>query len=163
MIKREPPEAPDPALFLLMNVAGPSRRGVSTRKRGESRYERDLLALLDQLSPNELDGVETLFTHRADTGKQLSDQDVATSDLLQQARALAALNQDRVLAERIATGDPDEFGLEFQRPPIVEAPRVAVPRPTWRRRWALVSKISRRFRVHSRTAIRRNGNEQPMR
>ena len=150
-----------------MNVAGPSRRvyplgGDATRERVESTYEQDLLALLDQLGLDELDEMETFFTQRASAGHQLSDHDIAMYDLLQQARALVAFNEDRILAERVTAGQ-DEVGLEFQRPPTVEAPRVVVPQSTWRRCWASVSKIGQRFRIHSRTATRQNENEQPAR
>ena len=116
-----------------MNVAGPSRRvypfgGDAARERVESTYEQDLMGLLDQLGLDELDEMETFFTHRASAGHRLSDHDVAMNDLLQQARALAAFNEDRILAQQIAAGE-DGFGLEPQRPPRVEAPRVAVPQP----------------------------------
>lgn len=85
-----------------MNVAGPSRVPSGRRERVESTYEEDLLGLLRELNLDEIDQMQTFFTH---TGDRLSDHDIAMNDLLQQARALAVVNQDRVLAQRIAAGE----------------------------------------------------------
>lgn len=103
-----------------MSVAGPSRASSSGRlgQRGrvESTYEEDLLGLLGNLSLDEMDEMQAFFTRAG----PLSDHDVAMNDLLQQARALAVLNQDILLAQRIADGE--DVGVVAQRP-------VAVPRP----------------------------------
>lgn len=106
-----------------MNVAGPSRArpsGQLAPGRVESTYEEDLLEILSQLSLDEMDEMETFFTHRSLAGNQLSDHDMAMNDLLQQARALAVFNQDRVLAQMIAAGE--DVGVEQrlgQRPGVV--------------------------------------------
>jgi hypothetical protein len=104
-----------------MNVAGPSRvpssGRLAPRGRVESTYEEDLLELLSQLSLDEMDEMQTFFTHRTRAGDPLSDHDMAMNDLLQQARALAVFNQDRVFAQRIAAGE--DIGVEqrlAQRP-----------------------------------------------
>lgn len=121
-----------------MNVAGPSRRvpppgRLAPRERVESTYEEDLLELLNQLSIDEMDEMQTFFTLRSSAGVPLSDHEVAMNDLLQQVRTLAVFNQDRILAQQIATGE--DVGVEFQRP-AVQAPRhvppVAVARPDGR-------------------------------
>jgi len=104
-----------------MNVAGPSRASSSaTRRRVESTYEEDLLGLLAQLDAEEMDEIQSFFTHRSRAGQPLSDHDIAMSDVLQQARALAIFDQDRALAQRIAAGE--DVGVE-QRP--VQTPAVA--------------------------------------
>ncbi|KAG9311554.1 hypothetical protein JVU11DRAFT_7759 [Chiua virens] len=109
-----------------MSVAGPSRvraPGRLARESITSTYEDDLQGLLNQLSLDEMDEMETFFTQRASAGERLSDHDLAMNDLLQQARALAFFNEDRILAERIANGEDVE-----------EAPRVPViPRATGNR------------------------------
>ena len=68
--------------------------------------------------------MQTFFMRRTRGGDPLSDHDVAMTDLLQQARALAVSNQDRELAQRIAAGE--HVGVN-QRP--VPTPGAAVPRP----------------------------------
>ena len=108
-----------------MDVAGPSRVPASfgqsaPGERIESAYEEDLLGLLSRLSPDEMDEMQTLFAHRIQAGDPLSDHDIAMNDLLQQARALAVFDQDRVVAQGIATeevaGVEQELG---QRPGAV--------------------------------------------
>ena len=91
-----------------MDVAGPSRAPASSGQlapgeRVESTYEEDLLGLLNHLSLDEMDEMQTLFAHRIRAGDPLSDHDIAMNDLLQQARALADFDQDRVVAQSIAT------------------------------------------------------------
>ena len=110
-----------------MNVAGPSRVPASGRLapggRVESTYEDDLLGLLSQLSLDEMDEMETFFAFRMRAGEPMSDHDVAMNDLLQQARALALFDQDRVLAQRIAAGeDVDVDQRPVQRPGAVPQP-----------------------------------------
>ena len=68
----------------------------------QSTYEEDLLGLLDQLSPDEIDDIQTFFAHRMQIGLPSSDHDVAMIHLLQQVRGLAEINEDRALAQRIA-------------------------------------------------------------
>lgn len=117
-----------------MNVAGPSRPSgrLTQRENVESTYEQDLLGLLDQLSLDEIDEMQTFFTRRTGAGEPLSDHDSAMNDLLQQARALAVVNEDRMLAQRIAAGE-DDIGVEFQRPAIVQTAPLAVPQPNTHR------------------------------
>jgi len=110
-----------------MNIAGPSRAsssgagGLAPRGRVENTYEEDLLGLLAQLNPDEMDEMQTFF---ARAGEPLSDHDIAMNDLLQQARALAVFNQDWALAQRVAAGE--DVGGE-QRP--VQTPGMVQPRP----------------------------------
>ncbi|KAG8216599.1 hypothetical protein J3R82DRAFT_6785 [Butyriboletus roseoflavus] len=112
-----------------MNVAGPSRvppaGRLAPRGRVESTYEDDLLGLLSQLSLDEMDEMQMFFTHRTRGGDPLSDHDVAMNDLLQQARALAVFDQDRVLAQRIAAGEDPSTGVNQVRTPA----GATVPRP----------------------------------
>lgn len=100
------------ALSSPMNVAGPSSRlsiGRFTRgERVDSTYEQDLLGLLDQLGPEEIDELHTFIAHRMQNGYPSSDHDVAMISLLQQVRELAHINEDRVLAQRIADGEDIE-------------------------------------------------------
>jgi hypothetical protein len=98
-----------------MNVAGPSSRRVSigrfTRgERVESTYEEDLLGLLDQLNPDQIDELQAFFAHRIQNGHPSSDHDVAMINLLQQVRSLAGINEDRVFAQRIADGEDIRVG-----------------------------------------------------
>ena len=92
-----------------MNVAGPSSRisigRFARRERVESTYEEDLLGLVDSLSPDEMDELQTIFAHRIQHGHPLSDHDVAMITLLQQVHELAGINEDRVLAQRVADGE----------------------------------------------------------
>jgi hypothetical protein len=111
-----------------MNVAGPSRVPASSGPlapggRVESAYEEDLLGLLNQLSLDEMVEMQTLFAHRTRAGDPLSDHDMAMNDLLQQARALAVFDQDRVLAQRIDTGEDVDVEQRLGQQPG------AVPQP----------------------------------
>ena len=115
------------SFFPLMNVAGPSRVAASSGQlapggRVESIYEEDLLGFLGRLSLDEMDEMQTLFTHRVRAGDPLSDHDMAMNDLLQQARALSVFNQDRVLAQTIAEEDVGvEERLEQQPDAVPQA------------------------------------------
>ena len=105
-----------------MDVAGPSRAPASSGQlapgeRVDSAYEEDLLGLLTRLSPDEMDEMQTLFAHRIQAGDPLSDHDIAMNDLLQQARALAVFDQDRVVAQGVAT--EEVAGVVGQRPGAV--------------------------------------------
>jgi len=108
-----------------MNVASPSRAsssgGLPPRGRVESTYEEDLLGLLAQLNPDEMDEMQMFFTR---AGEPLSNQDIAMNDLLQQARALAIFDQDRALAQQVAAGE-DVGGEQW----LVQTPAVVQPRP----------------------------------
>ncbi|KAF8137118.1 hypothetical protein EV363DRAFT_1316699 [Boletus edulis] len=110
-----------------MNVAGPSRvqpsGRLASRGRVESTYEDDLLGLLNHLSLDEMDEIQSFFTLRTRAGHPMSDHEVAMNDLLQQSRALAVLNQDRALAQRIAIGEDVTGQTPEQRP----VPAVARP------------------------------------
>lgn len=142
-----------------MNVAGPSRAPRSEhlvpRGRAEGTYEEDLLEFLGRLSVGEVDELQTFFTRRTHDGNPLSDHDVAMNDLLQQARALAVANEDRLLAQRIAGGE--DVGID-RRP--VQTPG-AVNRPNDNRRVALPSPFKIGLgRLRRRTATRQNGDRQ---
>lgn len=86
----------------------------------ENNYEEDLLRFLGELSLNDMDQMRTYSMHRMRAGDPLSDADVAMIDLLQQALALASLNQDRALAQQIAAGeDVGDQHWPVERPDVV--------------------------------------------
>ncbi|KIK92810.1 hypothetical protein PAXRUDRAFT_551814 [Paxillus rubicundulus Ve08.2h10] len=83
-----------------MNVAGPSR--ARPGRRAESTYEEDLLGIVQGLSLDELERLQTFYENRTRNGDTLSDHDVAMNVLLHQARRLSILDEDIVLAQRLA-------------------------------------------------------------
>lgn len=113
-----------------MGAAGPSSRRAGI----ESTYEQDLRGLLDRLSLEEKDEFQASMTRRISAGGRLSDHEIALNDLIQQARELAALEQDRMLAERIAIEEDSDVDVDHWQPPTVEteAPHVD-PEPTGKR------------------------------
>lgn len=94
-----------------MDVAGPSLRvprRLQRQRRVETSYEEDLLGLVGQLSPDEINEYRELYDLRMQTGYRPSDYDVALTSLLQQAHELATINEDRILAQRIADEEDTE-------------------------------------------------------
>ncbi|KIJ05299.1 hypothetical protein PAXINDRAFT_103831, partial [Paxillus involutus ATCC 200175] len=88
-----------------MNVAGPSRARpgrLAVGRRVESTYEEDLLGIVQGLNLDELQELQTFYENRTLHGHALSDHDIAMNVLLQQARRLSILDEDIVLAQRLA-------------------------------------------------------------
>ena len=115
-----------------MSVAGPSRIPPSGRSAPREQigntYEQDLLRLLDQLSLEERDEFQTSLMQRISAGGRLTDHEVALNDLIQQARDLAAFNQDRLLAERVATQEDSDVKGVDQSPTVQTSAMVPQPK-----------------------------------
>ncbi|KIK92813.1 hypothetical protein PAXRUDRAFT_99371, partial [Paxillus rubicundulus Ve08.2h10] len=111
-----------------MNVAGPSRAQpgrLAAGRRVESTYEEDLLGLVQDLSLDEVEELQTFYGNRTSYGHALSDHDIAMNDLLQQARRLSILNEDIALAQHLAIEEGTAVNLETH--PVNEAPNPDQP------------------------------------
>lgn len=85
-----------------MNVAGPSRLHPAPGERGGDNYEEDLTNMIAQLNLADIETLQAVYDDRVQRGDGLSDHEVAFALLMQNARELAEINTDRVLAQRLA-------------------------------------------------------------
>jgi len=85
-----------------MNVAGPSRLHPVPGVRGGNNYEEDLTDMIAQLNLADIERLQAVYDDRVQRGDGLSDHEVAFALLMQNARELAEINTDRVLAQRLA-------------------------------------------------------------
>ncbi|KAI6038338.1 hypothetical protein EDC04DRAFT_1990717 [Pisolithus marmoratus] len=92
-----------------MNGAGPSRprnRYSTVSNRPQSAYEDDLLRMLANLDPDDIDQYQEYHERRHRRGRRMSDYDVAMSMFLEDAKNLETLEEDRTVACALAR-DPD--------------------------------------------------------
>ncbi|KAI6006745.1 hypothetical protein EDC04DRAFT_974763 [Pisolithus marmoratus] len=84
-----------------MNTERPPRprsRGSTASDGAQSTYEDDLLRILTRLGPEGTNQLREYYERRNCQGRQMTDHEVAMSMLLQNARVLEGIEEDRVFA-----------------------------------------------------------------